>query len=67
MSIRRETSEDDDLRTRSLLDAVDVYAEATPSAQFDDGAFETVLVTGLGCDSACTDYPPAGHTYPRRG
>ena len=61
MSFWRETRDDDQMRTQSLLEAVDSYEES------GDDAFDAVVTTGLACGEACTEYPPAGHGYPRRG
>lgn len=66
MSIRRETKREDDARTYALLDAVDAAFDTGGKAQFDDPAFEEVVLFGTAYDPT-QPYPPAGHTYPRRG
>jgi hypothetical protein len=64
MRIRRESPADDNERTERLLDAADnAFGNA------DGSAFETVVMTGLGTDKAAAaagNYPPAGHSYPKR-
>ncbi|MHC3471201.1 hypothetical protein ACYF6T_21240 [Streptomyces sp. 7R007] len=57
---RTETPDDDDQRTRRLMDAGDTA--------FDDeeSDFSRVVMNGLGSDVAADPYPPAGHGYPRR-
>lgn len=68
MRFRRETAADDYARTIRLMDALDQACEAgDPEAPL--AAFEDVLLDGLGCGPDCTGspYPPAGHTYPRKG
>jgi hypothetical protein len=65
---RRETRADDEARTIRLMDALDKASEAgDPDAPLTP--FEDVLLDGLGCGPDCTGspYPPAGHTYPRKG
>lgn len=66
MGFRRETRDDDKRRTNSLLDALDRASEmrADPDAELDD--FETTVLFGVGHDPSLP-YPPAGHTYPKRG
>ncbi|MGW1365045.1 hypothetical protein ACWCQP_47665 [Streptomyces chartreusis] len=66
MSIRRETRDDDNRRTGALLDAVDRAFDDGGLAQYHDPAFEDVVLFGIAGDPA-QQYPPAGHTYPRRG
>lgn len=66
MSIRRETRDDDNRRTYALLDALDNATEARPDPQADLSDFETVVLFGVATDPT-QPYPPAGHTYPRRG
>ncbi|MGW1675676.1 hypothetical protein [Streptomyces sp. NPDC002324] len=68
MSIRRETHDDDNRRTGALLDAVDraFDNDAGSVALEDDSSFESVVLFGVAGDPA-QQYPPAGHTYPRRG
>jgi len=61
MSFWRETRDDDQMRTQSLLTALDADESGT------DPQFDAVVTTGLACGEACTEYPPAGHGYPRRG
>ena len=67
-SRRPETPAQDQARTGRLLDALDQAAEAADPNQ-PLTPFEDVLLEGLGCGPACSDgpYPPAGHTYPKRG
>jgi hypothetical protein len=63
---RYETPADDNRRTERLLDASDRAFAHEPA----DGLaveFEAVVMEGLLTDRAVTVYPPAGHTYPRRG
>jgi hypothetical protein len=63
---RYETPADDNARTVRLLDASDVAFEREPV----DGLaveFEAVVMEGLLTDRAVPVYPPAGHTYPRKG
>ncbi|NUP02085.1 MAG: hypothetical protein HOW59_29600 [Nonomuraea sp.] len=62
MSLRRETSADDDRRTRDLLDRAD-----HAFGREEGGAFEDVVMEGLMTDKASANYPPSGHGYPRRG
>ncbi|MEK2475693.1 hypothetical protein [Streptomyces noursei] len=62
MSIRRETAEDDDLRTEGLL-AHAGKAMRTEADHFDP--FLTTVVSGLA--SSDSHNPPAGHGYPKRG
>lgn len=65
---RSETRADDEARTVRLMDALDTVCEAgDPDAPLTP--FEDVLLEGLGCGPDCTGspYPPAGHSYPRRG
>lgn len=66
MSFRRETRDDDNCRTDALLDALDRASEARPDPDAELGAFETVVLFGVASDPG-QPYPPAGHTYPRRG
>jgi hypothetical protein len=67
MSIRRETKNEDDMRTGALLDAVDVAFDYGGKAQFHDPEFEDVVLFGIAYNAADHPYPPAGHTYPKRG
>jgi hypothetical protein len=63
---RYETPADDDARTVRLLDASDHAFRYEPDTQV--GAdFEAVVMEGLLTDRATPVYPPAGHTYPRKG
>ena len=68
MSIRRETHDDDHRRTGALLDAVDnAFDNAMGAAALEnDHSFESVVLFGVAGDPAL-QYPPAGHTYPKRG
>ncbi|QLJ06679.1 hypothetical protein HZZ00_37240 (plasmid) [Streptomyces sp. NEAU-sy36] len=61
-----ESSYDDNFRTGSLLDAADRAFEGEPETELHE-AFEDVVVAGLLCDAQLDVYPPAGHTYPRKG
>jgi hypothetical protein len=66
VKLRRETRAEDDARTRRLLDQADVAFEYEPA----DGLaleFEAVVMEGLLTDRYVPVYPPAGHTYPRKG
>lgn len=66
----RETADDDNRRTGALLDALDEASEAADPAHEEPlSPFEEVVLEGLACGPVCTGspYPPAGHTYPRRG
>ncbi|MDT0570104.1 hypothetical protein RM704_21960 [Streptomyces sp. DSM 3412] len=51
-----ETRREDAERTGRLLDAADIAFEC-----------EAVVMEGLLTDQAVEVYPPAGHTYPKRG
>ncbi|MFD3622251.1 hypothetical protein ACFWWT_45275 [Streptomyces sp. NPDC058676] len=66
MSLRRETKREDDARTGALLDAVDKAFDDGGLAQYHDPDFEDVVLFGIAGDPA-QQYPPAGHTFPRRG
>ncbi|MFD7186292.1 hypothetical protein ACFV90_40815 [Streptomyces sp. NPDC059904] len=66
MSLRRETKTEDDRRTYALLDAVDAAFDHGGLATFQDPAFEEVVLFGVAYDPT-VPYPPAGHTYPKRG
>jgi hypothetical protein len=57
---------DDNARTGRLLDAADTAFEYEPvdEVAFD---FEAVVMEGLLTDRYVPVYPPAGHTYPKRG
>jgi hypothetical protein len=66
VSIRRETHDDDNRRTGALLDALDRASEMRPDPDADLDDFETVVLFGVAGDPA-QQYPPAGHTYPKRG
>ena len=69
MKLFRETRTDDNARTGRLLDAADVAFEHEPTTQLARD-FEFVVAEGLLTDRAAEAagvYPPAGHTYPRRG
>lgn len=66
MKRRYETPADDNARTLRLLDQSDTAFESEPTTQ--TGAdFEAVVMEGLLTDRSVPTYPPAGHTYPRRG
>ncbi|EMF57302.1 MULTISPECIES: hypothetical protein [Streptomyces] len=61
-----ETRREDAERTGRLLDAADIAFECEP-ANATAAAFEAVVMEGLLTDTAVEVYPPAGHTYPKRG
>ncbi|OPG10356.1 hypothetical protein B1R27_03155 [Streptomyces sp. GKU 895] len=61
-----ETRRDDAERTERLLDAADLAFECEPLCELH-ADFEAVVMEGLLSDQAVPVYPPAGHTYPRRG
>lgn len=69
MSFRRETRDDDERRTRALLGALDRSTEMRPDPTAELSDFETVVLFGVAGDPAqpSRQYPPAGHTFPRRG
>lgn len=58
---RAETAGHDDARTCKLLDAADNAFDT------DESAFVDVVMDGLMSDKATRPYPPAGHTYPKKG
>ncbi|WP_432112575.1 hypothetical protein [Streptomyces sp. YPW6] len=62
----RETRLDDNDRTVTLLDAADRAFEHEPATDLH-ADFESVVMEGLLTDKAVPVYPPAGHTYPRKG
>ncbi|MCD7445043.1 hypothetical protein K4B79_43495 [Streptomyces lincolnensis] len=61
-----ETRREDADRTERLLDAADLAFESEPLSELH-ADFEAVVMEGLLTDRAVPVYPPAGHTYPRRG
>ncbi|MFJ4932332.1 hypothetical protein ACIP8U_00475 [Streptomyces pseudovenezuelae] len=66
---RRETPADDNRRTGELIDAFDnaFTGEASNGLEED---FQGVLMNGLMTDKAAAaagNYPPAGHSYSRKG
>ncbi|MCY0922873.1 hypothetical protein OS965_32820 [Streptomyces sp. H27-G5] len=66
---RSESKQDDDARTTRLLDGLETAYEARTgdacsSIPLDD--FEETVLFGVGYDQR-NAYPPAGHTYPKRG
>ncbi|MGW6708089.1 hypothetical protein ACWGDE_24795 [Streptomyces sp. NPDC054956] len=66
MSIRRETAEDDYLRTHGLMASLGgslnpPYVETDPERQ----RFEEVIAHALYVNESAN--PPAGHGYPKRG
>ncbi|GAB2960708.1 hypothetical protein [Streptomyces heilongjiangensis] len=63
---RSETRADDNARTERLLDATDRAFEREPATSLALD-FEAVVMEGLLTDRAVPVYPPAGHTYPRKG
>lgn len=66
MSIRRETAEEDYLRTHALAAALGGSLEphGTPVSSLRR-EFEETVAHALHAN-VCTE-PPAGHTYPKRG
>ncbi|MFD5455575.1 hypothetical protein [Streptomyces olivaceus] len=66
MSFRRESPREDNARTVRLLNKADAAFEAEPTTEVG-AAFEATVMEGLLTDRAVSVYPPAGHTYPRRG
>lgn len=66
MGFPRETRDDDNRRTGDLLDAADTAFEYGPGSDLA-ADFESVVVEGLMTAEFAPVYPPAGHTYPRRG
>lgn len=65
MGFRRETADEDRLRSNGLLDALDRASEMRPDPDAELDQFETVILFGVANDPA-QPYPPAGHGYPRR-
>ncbi|MFJ8301739.1 hypothetical protein ACIQ9R_38380 [Streptomyces sp. NPDC094447] len=66
---RSESKKDDDARTYRLLDGLETaYAVRTgdPCGDEDLSAFEETVLFGVGYDPRET-YPPAGHSYPKKG
>ncbi|MFE9484643.1 hypothetical protein ACFYNM_39450 [Streptomyces spororaveus] len=66
---RSESKKDDDARTYRLLDGLETaYAARTgdPCGDEDLTDFEETVLFGVGYDQAA-GYPPAGHSYPKRG
>ncbi|MER7573040.1 hypothetical protein [Streptomyces sp. NPDC126514] len=61
-----ESPGDDRARTERLLDAADIAFEREPATDLA-ADFEAIVMEGLLTDRAVAVYPPAGHTYPRRG
>ncbi|MDQ0598930.1 hypothetical protein QF037_003275 [Streptomyces canus] len=66
MRIRHESHNDDAARTERLLDRADVAFDCDPPTELH-ADFESVVMEGLLTDKAVPVYPPAGHSYPRRG
>ena len=66
MSFRRETKDDDKRRTHSLLDAVDAAFDDNGLAKYHDPDFYENVLFGVAGDPT-QQYPPPGHTYPKRG
>jgi hypothetical protein len=68
MRFGRENQRDDNRRTMELLGSVDnaFDNDAGAAALEDDNSFESIVLFGVGNDPS-KPYPPAGHTYPRRG
>ncbi|MEV5249873.1 hypothetical protein [Streptomyces werraensis] len=66
---RSETKKQDDERTGRLLHGLEAaFALRTgdPCSDDDLTVFEEIVLFGVGYDPT-QPYPPAGHTYPRRG
>ncbi|MEU4955357.1 hypothetical protein [Streptomyces lavendulae] len=66
---RSESKKHDDARTYRLLDGLETaYAVRTgdPCGDEDLTEFEETVLFAVGYDQA-TEYPPAGHSYPKRG
>lgn len=63
---RSETRAEDNARTERLLDVADIAFEREPVTELHQD-FEAVVMEGLLTDRAVPVYPPAGHTFPRRG
>ncbi|MDL2080775.1 hypothetical protein QNN03_30455 [Streptomyces sp. GXMU-J15] len=61
-----ESPGEDRARTERLLDAADIAFEYEPATDLA-ADFEAVVMEGLLADQAAAVYPPAGHSYPRRG
>ncbi|MFP3989347.1 hypothetical protein U9R90_17980 [Streptomyces sp. E11-3] len=61
-----ESPGDDSARTVRLLDAADIAFECDPATALHED-FEAVVMEGLLSDRSAPVYPPAGHSYPRRG
>ncbi|MFJ6394040.1 hypothetical protein ACIQJT_41430 [Streptomyces sp. NPDC091972] len=64
----RETPADDNARTNRLCDAADRAFETEQTTGLGED-FESVVMEGLLTDKAAAaagQYPPAGHTYPRK-
>ncbi|MBD0838855.1 hypothetical protein [Streptomyces sp. TRM68416] len=57
---------DDRARTNRLLDAADIAFAYDPVTELH-ADFEAVVMEGLLADQHVALYPPAGHTYPRKG
>jgi hypothetical protein len=67
--VRCETKRDDDARTGRLLDHLDAMDQLTERPADPDAPlskFEEVVLFGVAYDPG-QPYPPAGHTYPKRG
>lgn len=65
---RTESRSDDDARTNRLLDSLENAYEQRTGDPVDGGPlteFESVVL-GAAAPSPHADYPPAGHSYPRR-
>jgi len=64
---RRETQRDDYARTGRLLEALEnAYYERVGEVVADLDPFEEVVMEAV-MPLPGDPYPPAGHTYPRRG
>ena len=61
MSLRRETAEDDRMRTQGLM--AHLGASLDPDRPVDE--FEEVVGRALYANQSTN--PPAGHNYPKRG
>ncbi len=69
MKFRRETKKHDEARTGRLLDGLETaYAVRTgdPCGDADLTEFEETVLFAVAGDPA-QPYPPAGHSFPRRG